>query len=260
MIVVIAALVYDAVQLIGENTKKQPVAEAGSTVETEKPEEASSTVSPSPVTNSLNQEADGNWYVNADPLLIIANKTYKLADGYAPADLVEVPDPRCSSGCEMRAVTAEAWNEMKTAASKEGITLTYSSSFRDEAYQASLYNSYVARDGSTESADRYSSRPGYSDHQTGLAIDIMSASDPAADLNAEAYENTEEGQWLLENAWKYGFVLRYPKGKEDITGYEYESWHYRYIGKEYAEAVHEAGENESMEEFFGFRGGVNYPD
>jgi len=158
---------------------------------------------------------DGITYING---ILIANKTYALPSTYGPGGLT--PE------------TQAAFNEMQAAAASEGLSLKVCSGFRSYDYQATLYNSYVARDGKAK-ADTFSARPGHSEHQTGLAADINMASD--------AFLNTPEAAWLAENCWKYGFIIRYPKGKEDKTGYKYEPWHVRYLGKENAKLVYESG-------------------
>lgn len=114
------------------------------------------------------------------------------------------------------------------------------SGFRSYTVQKNLYNSYVRRDGA-ENADRYSARPGHSEHQTGLAFDINYADD--------RFKGTPEASWLAENAYKYGFILRYPEGKEPITGYMFEPWHYRYVGVENAAKIYASGL--TLEEYFG---------
>jgi D-alanyl-D-alanine carboxypeptidase len=114
------------------------------------------------------------------------------------------------------------------------------SGFRSYAYQQNLYNRYVARDGKAE-ADRYSARPGHSEHQTGLAMDVNSV--------GQSFAYTSEGKWLAAHAHEYGFIIRYPKGKEDITGYMYEPWHIRYVGVEIAKEITEAGI--TFEEYMG---------
>ena len=130
--------------------------------------------------------------------------------------------------------------------------LILGSAYRSEDYQATLYNGYVEQYGQAE-ADTISSRPGYSDHQTGLAADI-SDHDGATYLTQDM-EYTPEGEWLKDHAHEYGFIMRYPKGKEDITGYAYEPWHFRYIGVDYATAIYNVDEFYSFEEYFGVEGG-----
>lgn len=125
----------------------------------------------------------------------------------------------------------EAFNQMKSDAKEEGIILNIRSGFRSYETQETLYNNYIARDG-LEKASRYSAKPGYSEHQTGLAIDITTE-DTTTSIG-DWFNDTKQAEWLYNNAYKYGFILRYPKGKEHITGYKYESWHYRYVGIEHS--------------------------
>lgn len=157
--------------------------------------------------------------------ILIANKTYALPSNYAPG---------------AQKVATDAFAQMKADAAKEGLNLFIVSGYRSYEYQKNLYNRYVARDGKAE-ADTYSARPGHSEHQTGLAFDICSLE--------TSFENTAEGKWLAANAHKYGFILRYPKGKQQITGYIYEPWHFRYIGVDKATAVYQSGL--CLEEYLG---------
>lgn len=158
--------------------------------------------------------------------VLIANKTYALPASYNPGKI----DPKAQA----------AFNEMAAAAAKEGLSLRICSGFRSYATQKTLYNNYCKRDGQ-KAADRFSARPGHSEHQTGLAMDINRA--------GSSFDNTPEAKWIAENCWKYGFIIRYPKGKEDITGYKYESWHVRYLGKEWAKTIYDSGL--TLEEYFG---------
>ena len=164
---------------------------------------------------------NGITYVNG---ILIANKTYGLPSDYNPGKIL--PDAQ------------NAFNEMKTAAAKDGISLSIVSGFRSYSYQSQLYNNYVARDGKAE-ADTYSARPGYSEHQTGLAMDLNNAS--------RTFNGSREAKWIAANCYKYGFIVRYPEGKESITGYNYESWHVRYLGKTLAKEVYDSGL--TLEEF-----------
>ena len=164
---------------------------------------------------------NGITYVNG---ILIANKTYSLPSSYAPGKIL----PEAQS----------AFDAMAADALKQGISLKIVSGYRSYDYQNTLYNNYVARDGKA-AADTYSARAGHSEHQTGLAMDINNAS--------SGFNNTKEAKWLAENCVKYGFIIRYPKGKENITGYQYESWHVRYLGKELAKEVSDSGL--TLEEF-----------
>lgn len=169
-------------------------------------------------------EKDGITYIDG---LMIVNKTYGLPSDYNPGGLTEE--------------FMDAFTEMQSAATLDGIDLFIVSGFRDYEYQVALYEKYVNIDGK-EIADTYSARPGYSEHQTGLTADINSAD--------ESFEGTPEAEWLADNCYKYGFIVRYPKGKDEYTGYEYEPWHLRYVGKEKAKKLYDSGL--SMEEYYGF--------
>ena len=127
----------------------------------------------------------------------------------------------------------EAYEEMAKDASKSKLKLVILSSYRSYDYQVDLYNRYAKKDGK-EKADTYSGRPGFSEHQTGLAFDIYNGK-----TTYTKFESTKEFDWMQENAYKYGFILRFPKGKELETGYQYESWHYRYVGKDIAKEIYD---------------------
>jgi D-alanyl-D-alanine carboxypeptidase len=135
----------------------------------------------------------------------------------------------------------DAYREMIEAASSDGIKLWIQSGYRSYDYQVGLYDMYVRQDGK-EKADTYSARPGYSEHQSGLAADINNPS--------SSFNGTKEALWLKENCYKYGFVIRFPEGEESYTGYKYESWHVRYVGKEIAQKIHDAGDI-SLEHYYG---------
>lgn len=190
-------------------------------------------------------------FTDTDSLLVVANKKNRLPEGYEPADLV-VADIPCTNGTAyIRAVANSAIQSMYNDALAEGVYLAVSSAYRSESYQSSLYYGYVANYGA-ESADTFSSRPGYSDHQTGLAADFVEGG--AADFD-ETFENTASGQWLASNAYRYGFIMRYPRNKDAYTGYHYEPWHFRYIGVEQATAMHNTDPTISMEEYYNVSGG-----
>lgn len=143
---------------------------------------------------------------------------------------------------------------MFTAASNEGYHLMLSSGYRSYAYQVEVYRSIVSSAGQG-SADEQSARPGYSEHQTGFAADVAPLSGKC-DLS-QCFGQTPEGQWLAANAYKYGFIVRYPAGKQAITGYEYEPWHIRYVGVALATEMHTQGIT-TLEEFFNIGGGGTY--
>ena len=157
--------------------------------------------------------------------VLLVNKDYSVPSTYAPGLNYELQ---------------QAFNRMKKKAAAEGIDLEIISGYRSYDKQKSVYNYWVSLYGKEE-ADRISATPGNSEHQTGLAIDINNLEEDFAD--------TPAGKWLAKNAYKYGFILRYPKGKESITGYAYEPWHFRYVGTELAKQIYDSGL--TLEEFLG---------
>lgn len=188
----------------------------------------------------------------------IVNKKRPLPAGYVPADLA-VPDVKLRLAKTAPQMTfsqsaTPALKEMFSAAANEGIILVFGSGYRSEDLQRQFYNSYVAQDGQA-AADRYSARPGTSEHQTGLAFDVTSVSEKC---HLEiCFQDTPEGLWIIQSAYKYGFIIRYPDGKEAVTGYQYEPWHLRYVGKELAAEMHQTSVL-TLEDFFGLPPAPNY--
>ena len=196
----------------------------------------------------VNSKADLGFYSESydsnlnDNNLILVNKFYHLKEDYVPNDLVTLSGQyNKGANNKMRKDAALAFMEMVDAAKLDNIILYNMSAYRDYNYQVNLYNKYIQRDGK-EAADRYSARPGYSEHQSGLCSDLNNISD--------SFDGTDEAIWLKNNAYKYGFVLRFPKDKEDITGYKYEPWHYRYVGKEAAKIIYE--DDITLEEYYAY--------
>jgi D-alanyl-D-alanine carboxypeptidase len=195
---------------------------------------------------------------SSSSLWVVVNKKHALSPtNYVPADLTDPNVPMRVLGNEsmqLRSDAAQAVEQMFTEAKKNDLNLMVSSGYRSYNYQVGLYNGYVRSMGQ-ENADKTSARPGHSEHQTGLALDI----EPTA-RNCElqvCFAQTPEGQWLVQNAYKYGFLLRYPADKVAVTGYEYEPWHYRYIGRELAAQMHQKN-IKTLEEFFNISGGTSY--
>lgn len=159
------------------------------------------------------------------PLYFLIDKKNKAPEGYSPKNLKKL------TGCpsyninrndlSLRTDVEEHLQILGNAARKDGITILVSSTYRSYAYQEGLFNRWVKLEG-LEEAERISARPGTSQHQLGSAIDFGSITDD--------FINTKQGKWLYDNAWKYGWTMSFPQGYEDITGYKYECWHYRYIG------------------------------
>ena len=163
-----------------------------------------------------------------DPYIIV-NKYYKVPDGYRPPDLEDY------GGHLLRKETGDMYMKMREAAASEGFNFYVVSAYRSVEYQRNLYNGYL-EDDSRENVDRYSARPGYSEHHTGMALDVFGSSP-----GLREFENTPEYPWVRDNAHKYGFIIRYFEDTEDITGYESEPWHLRYIGVEAATDMYEKG-------------------
>ncbi len=178
---------------------------------------------------------------NPDDVTVLLNKGRALPDGWAPADLVGI---NSNNGGEqyLRSEAAAQWEKIRTDSLNDGLVINVVSSYRSQSYQENLYNYYMSFD--PINAPYYSACPRTSEHEAGLAIDISYDGSLHDDL-----QNSSVGAWMNENGWKYGWIMRYPKGKEHITGYIFEPWHYRYVGKDLAEKLHNRGI--TMEEYYG---------
>lgn len=186
-----------------------------------------------PVTYSNTQAAS---------LTVVVNKKHRLSSSYTPP-LVSV------QGGYLRPEAASALNQLFTDASKAGVSLKIISSFRSYSTQVATYNRWVARSGQAQ-ADTFSARPGHSEHQTGLAVDVGGVGS-GCDLST-CFGNTPAGQWVAANAHNYGFFVRYPAGMQGITGYQYEPWHLRYVGSAAAAIV---GSGLTMDQYYGVAAG-----
>jgi D-alanyl-D-alanine carboxypeptidase len=173
---------------------------------------------------------------------------------YAASDLVNVPVAHVYAP-KLRKEASDAVVKMFADYTDEtGLRMQSQSAYRSYASQKSVYAGWVSSLGK-KGADLTSARPGYSEHQTGLAIDISAK--PSVCALDQCFADTPQGKWLAANAWKYGFILRYPDGQTDVTGYEFEPWHYRYIGVELAAAYHSSGAV-TLEGFFGLGDAPGY--
>ncbi len=184
---------------------------------------------------------------------VYVNKQRTLPEGYVPPNLV-VPDVShySSEGSpkrQLQKVAADALEQLFAEADQQGIGLVAVSGYRSYERQKQIYESAVANKGQ-EHADKFSARPGTSEHQTGLAMDVASATETAATLLEQSFKQTDAGAWLAENAHNFGFIIRYPEGKNEITGYNYEPWHIRYVGKEIATEIY--NKDITLEEYFGY--------
>lgn len=181
--------------------------------------------------NTKHQVTHKNGVTKVDGIIFV-NKSVPISKDYNKGE-----DP----------VAKAQLNKMIEDGRKAGLNIIYRSGFRSYAEQTQLYNGYVQRDGK-KAADKYSAAPGTSEHQTGLAFDV--GTNPSNSDFKTSFGKTAEGKWLAKNAYKYGFILRYPKGKENITGYQYEPWHFRYVGKKDAKAIHD--KNTTLEEYLNY--------
>ena len=179
---------------------------------------------------------------------ILVNKYYYLESDYIPDDLVNISQTYSwgeNGSQKTRQVVYDAFIDMWNAANKEGYYLMVNSSFRNYQDQESVYNAYKNTSGETY-ANSIATKPGFSEHQTGLALDIFSKSN----TNKNTFKDTPEAKWLKENAYKYGFILRYPEEFEEVTGITFEPWHYRYVGKDIAKYIYE--NNITFDEYYAY--------
>lgn len=177
-----------------------------------------------------------------DSSYILVNKYNYLNKEYVPKALEEIDSKYSLPGKKLVRDARIAFENMARAAKEEGLNIRAISTYRTYSYQKELYDNYVKDEG-IKKADTYSARPGFSEHQTGLVVDCDNKVD-----YYENFEKTKEFLWMDKNAFKFGFILRYPKGKENITKYSYESWHYRYVGVEIASFIKK--NNITFEEYY----------
>ena len=176
---------------------------------------------------------DTKEVTNPNDLLVLVNKFNYLPSDYKPNDLGYLPGAY-GNNVPMREIIIEPFKKLQEAAKEEiGINLMPTTAYRDYNFQKTLYNNYVASDG-VKAADTYSARPGYSEHQAGLSIDLRNTA-----LSSDIRLTDEDYDWLSNNAYRFGFIIRFPKDKTNITGYQFENWHIRYVGEENAKIIYE---------------------
>ena len=200
-------------------------------------------LSSSEIVRNINIHLDKNFYEDTEKAnttldtTLLVNKHYLLDKDYIPDDLVNVSQNYAwgeVGSQKVREIAYNAFLDMWNAANEEGYYLMINSSYRSYEDQEIVYNNYKNSSGE-RFADSIAARPGSSEHQTGLALDIFSKTN----TNKNTFSQTDEAKWLKENAHNFGFILRYPEDKVDITGYSFESWHYRYVGVDIATYIYE---------------------
>lgn len=188
-------------------------------------------------------------YANGDDLLALVNKKIGLRSDYEPPDLVELTGvPTVYAGQRLRREAADYLRLMFDAAAAQGLEMVVLSAYRSYEEQARTFDFWVRQEG-LAAAERESARPGHSQHQLGTAVDITSKQ--VGYSLVEGFGSSAEGSWLEANAHRFGFIMSYPKDEEAITGYKYEPWHFRYVGREHAAAVYQGGL--VLEEYLSFK-------
>lgn len=234
-----------------EEEVEDPEDDEETSAEAEKEPEPEPEPEEDPEEEPVEEEPDYGIIIEGPEVLdVLVNKKRNLPATYVPEDLVKITDlPTVLENPEVNQLRSPAYEALKdlfkAAKDEAGYDLYARSGYRSYSTQKSLYASYVESYGQ-KAADKYSAKAGQSEHQTGLAIDITCQA-----LNYkldDTFADTEEGKWVAENAHRFGYIIRYPKGKEDITGYMYEPWHIRYLGKDLAGKVYESGL--TLEEYF----------
>lgn len=175
--------------------------------------------------------------------LMLVNKYNHLDENYKPENIIKISPVYAYDENSAPKEVLEQYKKMFNAAQEQGLELIISSSYRSYEEQKETYEFYEQTKG--ENVKNYASLPGYSEHQTGLAFDILKIG-----VLTDDFDQTDEFKWLINNSYKYGFILRYPKEKEKITKFDYESWHYRYVGIEAAKIIHD--ENITLEEYYAY--------
>lgn len=189
-----------------------------------------------------------------DSVTVVVNKMRPLQPlDWTPTDLVLPEAIPNNWGDALRAEAATALQEMYQAADTVGLAFTITSGFRDYGRQAALFDGYVESDG-IAAAESYSARPGHSEHQTGLAVDLTDGGECSLE---ECFGETELGQWLRAHAWEFGYILRYEQGQQATVGFSYEPWHFRYVGRDVSTAMHEQG-IANLEDFVGLPAAPDY--
>lgn len=242
-----ASLIVVVVALAGCAPERAPLGASATPTEAVTP---TPTPTPTPTFDMAAQSLDdpASYWVVVNKLRPLNPADFVAPDLVAVAvDYVYAPQLRAEPAAQVVAMFA-AFN------AESGLAMQSQSAYRSYSAQVSTYNGWVSKLGQA-GADLTSARPGHSEHQTGLAIDVSAL--PANCSLDQCFADTAQGQWLAQHAWEYGFVLRYPNGYTNITGYEFEPWHYRYVGLDLAKEFHDTGAT-TLEEFFGLAAAPTY--
>lgn len=205
---------------------------------------------PKKVISLVNVNRDKEFYEDTkkanikDEELIFVNKYYYLDKEYTPKNIIKTSSSYSYADNSLNETAFNAFKTLSDNAKKEGHTIVINSSYRDYESQEDIWETRKSLYG-TKKADEYAARPGYSEHQTGYAIDVSDFYD-----ENDTFGDTESFNWMKDNCYKYGFILRYPEDKEDITGFNYEPWHYRYVGTTIAEYIY--NNNITFDEYYAY--------
>ncbi len=205
------------------------------------------------IVERVNTNTDKPYYEETNPTdtskkeLMLVNKYYYLDSSYEPENIVTIPQTYAYGDLGSQKVNETTYNaflNLWNASHEAGFYLMVNSSYRTHEKQEAVYNEYKNSQG-TNYADSIAARPGFSEHQTGYSLDIFEKGH-----SSKTFEGSESYNWLIANAHKYGFILRYPKDKEEVTGYAFESWHFRYVGVEAATYIHD--NNITFDEYYAY--------
>ncbi len=185
--------------------------------------------------------------IDPNSVTVLVNKNHALPADYIPASLVTPYVLSTSDVIQVNALAADQLKAMSTKASEEGINLYLTAGYISYETQDDYFNDRAGMVGEAE-ANKVIAKAGFSEHQTGLAFDF--SDEPSGTATTVAFADTPAGQWLIAHAWEYGFIMRYPDGKEAVTGYSYQPWHFRYVGADVAKAMHEIAPDLTMEEYY----------